>query len=256
MAGTPYDAKFFQQLQEGSLRSAREIVPLVLELLHSTSVIDVGCASGAWLSVFVEHGITEFLGVDGDYVNREALLIPQAKFKAHDLSVPLNLKRSFDLAVSLEVAEHLAESAAQILIDSITLHAPVVLFSAAIPFQGGEHHVNEQWPDYWAKRFELRGYLPVDCIRRRFWANDRVEWWYSQNAFIFAQKPYIDAHPALRAELGRSGSRALSMVHPTLYLARAEAAKQLERADELHGIVASARSFARGLLDRIDPRSK
>ncbi len=255
MAGTPYDAQFFRKIQEGSVSSAREIVPLVLELLRPTSVIDIGCGFGAWLSVFEEHGVTEFLGVDGDYVNREALLIPKAQFMAHDLAVPLNLGRSFDLAVCMEVAEHLAESAAQIFIDSITRHAPAALFSAAIPFQGGEHHLNEQWPDYWARRFGLRGYLPVDCIRRRFWANDRVEWWYAQNAFFFAQKPYIDAHPALRAELDRSGSQALSIVHPTLYLARAEEAKRLEQAEELHRI-ATARSFTRRLLGRIYPRSK
>jgi len=244
---TPYNRDFYREIEEGSVRSAREIVPLVMQLLRPMSVIDVGCGNGAWLSVFAEHGITDLLGVDGDYVDREALLIPHERFMPHDLALPLTVDRVFDLAVSLEVAEHIAESAAQIFVDSITRHAPIVLFSAAIPFQGGEHHVNEQWPDYWIERFKSRGYLPLDCIRKRFWANDRVEWWYSQNTLLFAQKPYIDARPALHVESESSGMQVLPLVHPTLYLSRAERAMHLERANEFRPI-ARARSLAKKLL--------
>ncbi len=217
-----YDKNFFRALQEGSLRSARQIVPLLIDLVHPASVLDVGCGNGTWLSIFVEHGVTELLGVDGDYVKREMLLIPREWFVAHDLSVPLNLGRSFDLALSLEVAEHLAAEAASTLVDSLARHAPVVLFSAAIPFQGGEHHVNEQWPEYWAKRFEDRGYLPVDCLRSRVWMNDEVDWWYAQNILVFAQPDYINARPALRRAFDRTDPKALSIVHPRNYLSKVE----------------------------------
>jgi len=235
-----YDKNFFGQWRDGSLRSARQIVPLVIELVHPASVLDVGCGVGAWLSVFAEHGISELLGVDGDYVDREMLLIPSKKFVAHDLSLPLSLGRSFDLAVSLEVGEHLAAEAASTLVDSLVRHAPAVFFSAAVPFQGGGHHVNEQWPDYWASRFEDRGYLPVDCVRSRVWMNDEVEWWYAQNVLMFAQADYINAKPALLAAFDRTNARALSIVHPKNYLSKVE---QLPSKDSLGPL---SRAFALG----------
>lgn len=38
-----YTNDFYDWQQEGSKRSAREIIPLVVELIQPTSVIDVGC---------------------------------------------------------------------------------------------------------------------------------------------------------------------------------------------------------------------
>lgn len=81
LASVHYDKDFFLPLQDGSLRSARQIVPLVIDLVHPASVLDVGCGVGAWLSLFAEHGITELLGVDGDYVQREMLLIPSERLE-------------------------------------------------------------------------------------------------------------------------------------------------------------------------------
>lgn len=76
-------------------------------------------------------------------------------------------RRNFDLAVSLQVAEHLPPSSAKGFIDSLAKLAPVVLFSAAIPLQAGAEHLNEQWPEYWAALFKTHDYLPIDCIRGR-----------------------------------------------------------------------------------------
>lgn len=143
-----YNEGFFQYLQEGSKRSAEQIVPILLELIQPQSVIDVGCGTGTWLSVFCEHGIEDIWGVDGDYVQEEALEIPKDRFLSHDLTKPLALDRKFDLAISLEVAEHLPCDSAEAFVDSLTQLAPVILFSAAIPFQGGVGHVNEQWQEY------------------------------------------------------------------------------------------------------------
>ncbi len=152
-------------------------------------MIDVGCGQGTWLSVFAEYGATDVNGIDGDYVDRDRLEIPADRFHGQDLSRPLAVERTFDLAVSLEVAEHLPEVACDGFVESLTRLAPVVLFSAAAPYQGGQNHVNEQWPEYWAERFARHGYLPVDCLRRRVWANPDVEWWYAQNALLFVARP-------------------------------------------------------------------
>jgi hypothetical protein len=128
------------------------------------------------------------------------------------------LDRTFDLAISLEVAEHLPEEAADAFVESLTRLASVVLFSAAAPYQGGEHHVNERWPVYWAERFATHGYLSVDCIRRRIWANPAVEWWYAQNAFLYVERGRLESGPALKREYEAAGPDALPLVHPRQFL--------------------------------------
>src|SRR5262249_37804156 len=194
LVSQPYTADFFAAHRDGAHRSARAVVPLVLGLVPARSVIDVGCGQGTWLAVFAAHGATDVTGVDGDYVDRDRLEIPPDRFRGQDLSRPLAAGRTFDLAVSLEVAEHLPESAAEGFVESLTRLAPVVLFSAAAPYQGGQNHVNEQWPAYWAEHFAAHGYRPVDCLRRRIWTNPDVERWCAQNTFLYVARVLLDTH--------------------------------------------------------------
>src|SRR5215467_13018648 len=141
-SNTPYTVDFYKIHRQGSRRSASQIVPLVLELVQPKSVIDVGCGVGAWLSVFNECGVEDFYGLDGEYVDRNMLEIPHQRFLAVDLTKPIQLNRQFDLVVSLEVAEHLPDNCAEMFVDSLTKLGRVILFSAAIPHQGGTRHVN------------------------------------------------------------------------------------------------------------------
>ena len=214
----PYTSDFFAAHRDGARRSARVVVPLVLDLAPARSVIDVGCGQGTWLSVFAEHGVADVQGVDGDYVDRDRLEIPADRFRSHDLTRPLHAGRTFDLAVSLEVAEHLPGEAADGFVASLARLAPVVLFSAAAPYQGGNSHVNEQWPAYWAERFARHGYLPVDCLRRRVWANPDVEWWYAQNTFLYVERGRLERDPILKREYEAAGPVALPLVHPRRYV--------------------------------------
>jgi hypothetical protein len=160
--------------------------------------------------VFEEHGVADVFGVDGPYV-LDALEIPASAFLSHDLTTPLHLGRQFDLVVSLEVGEHLASEFADGFVASLVAHGPAVLFSAAIPFQGGPGHVNEAWQSSWATRFAAHGYVPVDAIRRAVWADDQVAFWYAQNIIL-----YVDAevHSRLLASVGAAGP--LDVVHPRL----------------------------------------
>jgi SAM-dependent methyltransferase len=213
-----YSADFFAAHRDGVRRSARVIVPVVLGLVPARSVVDVGCGQGTWLAVFAEHGTTDAWGVDGEYVDRDRLEIPAARFRGHDLTRPLPVDRTFDLAVSLEVAEHLPAAAADGFVETLTRLAPVVLFSAAAPYQGGNNHVNEQWPAYWAERFAQHGFLPVDCLRRRVWTDPAVEWWYAQNAMLYVTRPRLEADSALAREYEAAGPAALPLVHPRRYV--------------------------------------
>ncbi len=213
-----YDDEFFRRHRDGARRSARAIVPLVLDLVPAGSVVDVGCGQGSWLTVFQELGIDDVVGIDGDYVDRDRLEISADRFRAYDLARPFRFDRTFDLAVSLEVAEHLPGEAANDFVESLTRLAPVVLFSAAAPYQGGNNHVNEQWPAYWAERFGQRGFCPVDCLRRRIWTNADVEWWYAQNIFLYVDRGTLAANDSLEREYRAAGPGTLSLVHPRRFV--------------------------------------
>ena len=229
----PYTDEYYESLREGARRSARAVVPRVLRLVRPRQVIDVGCGQGTWLAVFREHGVEDLWGIDGDYVDRERLEIPRERFVPWDLTRPVHLGRSFDLAISLEVAEHLPADRAETFVHSLAALAPVVLFSAAAPHQGGQDHVNEQWPAYWAELFAVRGYVPIDCLRRPLWDDNRVEWWYAQNVLLFAERGRLESLPLLRQEYERTGGTAPALVHPKRYLEWVEWG--LEQCRQLHG---------------------
>jgi SAM-dependent methyltransferase len=213
-----YTEAFFAGQKAGAVRSAQKIVPLVLEKVSARSVVDVGCGQGAWLAEFVRLGVADVLGIDGDYVDCSALEIPRDRFMAMDLSKPIELSREFDLAVSLEVAEHLDPACASDFVASLARMAPVVLFSAAVPLQGGTHHVNEQWPDVWAGMFRAHGFELVDCIRSQVWDDPNIEWWYAQNVFLFVKREHLASNAALQLQQQNSGATPLRIVHPRNYL--------------------------------------
>jgi SAM-dependent methyltransferase len=182
---TYYPLTYLLKLKEGSERSARKILPMVIDLIKPESIIDIGCGLGCWLSVAMEYGIKDILGIDGEWIDKKALQIPDQYFRVHDLRKALNLERKFDLCLCLEVAEHLPSNLAEQLVNSLTGISDAILFSAAIPLQGGEDHVNEQWPDYWVSLFKKKGYVMIDYLRNKIWMDEDVEWWYAQNILLF-----------------------------------------------------------------------
>jgi SAM-dependent methyltransferase len=228
-----YTDEYYAALRDGARRSAQVVVPLVLRLGQPRSVIDVGCGCGAWLAVFREHGVEDVWGVDGVYVDPGRLEIPSDRFVPWDLTRPLRLGRSFHLAVSLEVAEHLPAACARAFVEALAALAPLVLFSAAAPHQGGQNHVNEQWPAYWAEQFAASGYVPIDCLRRHLWDDNRVEWWYAQNLLLFADRAQLEALPLLRQEYELAGGTVPALVHPKRYLEWVEWG--LDQCRRLHG---------------------
>lgn len=219
---TNYSKVFYDEMKVSNLTSARKIAPMVIDILKPKSVVDVGCGTGVWLKAFGERGVRDIFGIDGDWVKEDMLVIPKESFKSADIEKPINLDKKADLAVCLEVAEHIPHGAAGILIDNLTSIAPVILFSAAIPFQGGSHHVNEQWPEYWREHFEKRGYIPVDCIRRRVWDDKEVSFFYAQNILMYVDKSKLSSYPALEAEIRDGNGNAHALVHPYMYVYFAE----------------------------------
>jgi SAM-dependent methyltransferase len=213
-----YNQDFYASISQGSLRSARLVIPLVLKFIQPGSVIDVGCGQGIWLAVFKELGVPEIYGVDGPWVDKNNLLVNREFFLEFDVNEPLALDRQFDLVVSLEVAEHLPRENAETLVKSLVKLGPVILFSAAIPFQGGTDHKNEQWPAYWSRLFLAEGYVTIDCLRNKLWDNNDVEYWYRQNILFFVKYDKISDYAALNQEFMGNIPAPLSVVHPLCYL--------------------------------------
>jgi SAM-dependent methyltransferase len=212
-----YRRRFFEQLDPFSTDSARVVLPLIVPLLSPRSAIDLGCGTGGWLEVLREFGIEDVLGVDGDYVDRDQLRIPVERFMPANLALPLGLDRRFDLVICIEVGEHLPATSAATLVQTITELGTVVLFSAAIPFQGGVGHVNEQWPDYWRDLFAAQGFLLIDWLRRKVWDHPQVQPFVAQNLFLYATEEGLAQHPALRGESGSTTGLPLRLVHPGVF---------------------------------------
>lgn len=190
-----YDEVFYKYQREGSLRSARKVLPVIHDALSVSSVLDVGCGAGAWLRAHRECGVSDCVGVDGDYVDRAVLLIDHDRFLPRDITHSFELGRRFDLVQCLEVAEHVPRSCSETLVDNITRHGPHVLFSAAVPGQGGEDHINEQSYSYWRDLFASRGYRLFDFVRPRIASFHEIEFWYRYNILFFAHESAIDGLP-------------------------------------------------------------
>ena len=236
-------AGFLEGTASGSRRSAEEVVPHVLRLIQPKRVVDVGCGLGAWLAVFQERGVDDIWGVDGDYIDRRALQIPRERFIPCDLKRPLRMDGKFDLVLSLEVAEHLPPQCAETFVNSLVDLGPIILFSAAIPFQGGVNHVNEQWPEYWARHFQEREYIAIDCIRKNIWMNEKVEWWYAQNMLMFVREDCLEDYPVLKQESENTSSSQLSIVHPCLYEMKNLPIDKKIRLKMKSGIISLLRSY-------------
>ena len=215
LANPGYSPHFFAVREAGSARSARRILPDVLKLTRASSVLDVGCGIGTWARAAHDCGAREVVGVDGAWVDPGSLLVDPDAFVAHDLGTPLDLGRSFDLALCLEVAEHLDAAAGDTLLASLVRHAPAVLFSAAIPYQGGRHHVNERWQSHWVERFAALGFGLHDVVRPAVWTDPDVEPWYAQNALLFVERGH-----ATRLGLEPAAPLPADLVHPGLHTIR------------------------------------
>jgi hypothetical protein len=219
MATTPYSELFFDKQQRDSLTSARIVLGELWSFLQPASVIDIGCGVGPWLKAAKENGADLIIGIDGDYVRRDRLLVDPSAFRSCNLEADncravLAQGVCFDLVMSLEVAEHLSQARASSFVDELCGLGNLVLFSAAIPGQGGMNHINEQWPAYWNALFCKNGFACFDVVRPKVWENRAIKWWYAQNILLFARTG-TTAYEAL-SSFGSPVSDPMPLVHPRL----------------------------------------
>lgn len=206
-----YPADFYAERQKHTAHAAERLLGALPDELVRNRVADIGCGTGTFLATALAMGTSYAFGVEGNWVDESMLDNPQIRFEQGDLERALT-GPEVDLVLSLEVAEHLSPGRAASFVADLCRMAPAVLFSAAIPGQGGVGHRNEQWPSYWAGLFADRGYGVHDLIRPKVWTDAAIPAWYRQNTLLFL-------HPATADALGlRPDDPALlDRVHPAFW---------------------------------------
>lgn len=180
-----YNENYYKRHQDGSYQSALQILKYLKSFIDFKSVIDFGCGMGTWCKALGELKISDFLGIDQHTYDVSYMIISKEKYLQYDLRKPLTLSKKTDIVISVEVAEHIEPEYSSIFISNLCSHSDIVLFSAALPGQGGTNHVNEQLCSYWVNLFAQKGFALLDCIRPYVWNNETVEIWYRNNTLLF-----------------------------------------------------------------------
>lgn len=214
-----YDFEWHTRLADKTTRSAEQVLAIVREFLPFESLLDVGCGSGLWLDTAAQLGCGTIQGIDGPWTDIGALEIPLSAFKVADLEKPFAMDRRYDCAISLEVAEHVAPAASDIFVDNLVAHADLIVFGAAIPFQGGFRHTNERWQSAWREMFSARGYEAFDPVRPLIWDSPDVHYWYKQNLLVYVRCTREDLVAAVTGFMAEKNIVGLptDMIHPEKY---------------------------------------
>ena len=221
MTTSLYPADFYADRRAHTAHAAERIFSVLPAGLKHDRVADIGCGTGTFL---VASGAGYQFGMEGDWVQPQMLDAPDIHFRPHDLEQTFTGPK-VDLVLSLEVAEHLSPARAASFVADLSAMAPAVLFSAAIPGQGGVGHTNEQWPSFWAAHFAAVGKRPYDVLRPRLWTDDAIPAWYRQNVILF-----LDDETATGLGLTPDAPALLDKVHPAFW---ARANRELKYANAL-----------------------
>jgi hypothetical protein len=218
-----YPTDWHSEYGQRTALSARKILGYMKQNFTIQSSAEIGCGDGHWTIEAQNIGIGETLGVDGPWTDRTTLKLSDLNFLEHDFSYPFDLKRKFDLAICLEVAEHVRGDAAEPFIDSLTSSSDLQLFGAAVPLQGGAGHINEQWQSWWLKKFTARDFIPFDLVRPVFWSDAEIHYWYRQNIIVYIRSCRSDLIAiARKLQLNAfNNCPIVDMVHPEKYITAA-----------------------------------
>ena len=234
-AEIPYHSRYREDHEPGSTRAAARILPVVLQIVDVASVVDVGCGSGAWLAAAQDQAVPVLRGIEGPWAAGWGdVFDPAFEITLCDLEQPLQLGERYDLAICVEVAEHLTPSRAPGLVGDLCRLGRSVLFGAAVPGQGGARHINEAPLSEWTRHFAANGYRPLDVVRRRVWDDPAIPYYYRQNSVLFVAEAEWERAADRAASLTPvSDTAGIDIVHPELLRGRTETVAHLRAA--LHG---------------------
>jgi SAM-dependent methyltransferase len=227
-----YHPHYHDEKRATTRRAAERILPIVLSIVDVASIIDVGCGPGSWLEVAREMGVPTLTGVEGEWA-AEWFDDDRVRSGGFDL-VLANLEdelrppATFDLALCIEVIEHLSPARGESFVADLCRCAGHVLFGAAIPGQKGPNHLNTRWPSYWAECFAAHGYLPLDVVRARVWGDDDLLVHHRQNPLLFVREDLYDRAVGRALEMAPPPLAALDRVHPAVYARRSKERPRLD----------------------------
>lgn len=209
-----YGSTFYENQVDESLTSANIVLKIVFDIFKPQSLLDIGCGRGAWLCVAERLGVSTLHGIDGPWVKQLDLLSSRIEFQQADMEVAIPVRRRYEMAMSVEVAEHLSPDSAPKFVAALCSAADVVVFGAAVQCQGGENHINEQRQSYWVKLFQQNDYVHFDIIRPKLWLNKSVSPWYRQNTLIYINKNRVDLINLFDAEKPEA---IIDLIHPEMF---------------------------------------
>ena len=218
---TAYDGAYYDTFRQQSFDAGVKLLSHLKSHHPFRSVVDIGCGAGTWIlaakSIIELSGEKpDLLGIDGEY-GQSIVDLSTAHFMFLDLENRVHLPQKFDLAICLEVAEHLSRDRASTLVEDLCAASDTVFFSAAIPGQGGANHINEQWQDYWHSLFSEQGFFAVDFFKQKFWNDTTFSQcpYYVANSFVYVQteSTLLNAgYPIIP-----KGHWSLKVAHPSLF---------------------------------------
>jgi len=190
-----YTPDYFQSLAFDT--DYQTLALYIVEIYHPKTVVEFGCGPGHLSRELAKLGV-QVTSVDGfskpDFTDLSVEFSPLDLNNA-DAIANFFVGKQFDLAVSLEVAEHLQPESSPTLIKWLTQVAPVVIFSAAVPSQDGHGHINLQPRDYWHKLFTQSDFVISDRIREKLRIHPTVAPWYRYNVLDYLHKSHPQVPP-------------------------------------------------------------
>lgn len=188
------DEFYRKTLRPDRQKSYKMIVRYILKSIKPDikSVVDYGCGAGWFLYYFKKYGIEDLVGIDP---NKKLLTALDKSLKENirfmDLTKRIYLGRKFDLAINVEVLEHINGGCEDISIENITRHSDLLIFSAATLGQGGWGHVNEQPFEFWEEKLNSVGFScdwEATNNFRTFLKAKKAKKWYVRNISVFKRK--------------------------------------------------------------------
>ena len=184
------DEAFFKKISSPEHhKTYKKIAGSIIKHINPESVVDYGCGT-AWIMYYLHsRGVVDIKGIEVSehakpFIDKK--IIDKILFGSITQKVDFN--RRFDLAVCLEVAEHIDEAYSDIIVENLCRNSDRVLFSAAYKGQGGYGHVNEQSMEYWIEKFNANNFKLnkklTKKIRTRL-KNGKVKPWYHKNSRVF-----------------------------------------------------------------------